>query len=336
MVVDGNNIRSITQAPSAQFEGQMKGTLTPYIGRYVTERRRRGEIQANTARDTRLILTTLATSFGERPLSRYGRHSIEKWMESQGHLAPATRARRFSVVHCFSEWLFTHGHVKNLATLGVKPPQRKRRITRDIGDEEYWLLMDAAHTPRARLVVSLQYSLGLRCVEVSRLNVDDWHPGRRTLRVVGKGQKERIASVPENIATMIDDWLRSEHLSGGPIIRSVRDPNQGLAPTSVSGLVRRVFIEAGIKRRPFDGRSAHALRAGAATGIYETANDLRFAQMFLDHANVATTSYYLNVVENPALRDFVERRWARVVAAEAQIVAPLDVHTDQETERGIA
>lgn len=283
-------------------------TLAPLALLYLKGRRVRGEIEPATARDQRTYLLSLAASFGGRPVNQYGRRAVERWLEDIGHLAPATRALRLGVVRGFSEWLLTEGYVAKLATAGIKAPRRKRRVTRDVGRAEYERLLAQATQARTRLIIALMYGLGLRCVEVSRLLLDDWDPVDRTIIVAGKRRDERSIPVPEQLARVLDGYIASERITGGPLIRSLVDPSKGVGAHCVSDLVRRVFIDSGVKVRTFDGRSAHALRAAAASDLVDVTGDPRLAQQLLGHASLATTSVYMRRLGQRQLRDALERR----------------------------
>jgi len=136
------------------------------------------------------------------------------------------------------------------------------------------------------------FGCGLRCVEVSRLDVDDFDPFTHTLHITGKAGHQRNVPVPEVVRMTITGYLANGR-GHGPLVR--RDDNRPgrLGAGRISGLAGRMIRDAGIKSRLYDGRSAHGLRAAAASDLFDACGDATVVQEFLGHANLQTTSIYL-------------------------------------------
>lgn len=99
-------------------------------------------------------------------------------------------------------------------------------------------------------------------------------------------------------------------MTAGPLIRSELCPTHGVAAKTISGYMRRWMIDAGVKVRPLDGRSAHALRRTAASDVADEGYDIRVVQHMLGHERVETTiRHYLRPIAMRQMREAMEGRW---------------------------
>jgi site-specific recombinase XerC len=149
----------------------------------------------------------------------------------------------------------------------------------------------------ARVIVELMAWQGLRCVEVSRLAVEDWDRRRGRIIVRGKGDDERPVEVGDRVAVLLAQHVGQR--TSGPII--------GWQPSRLSRRVRGWLEAAGLKSGPYDGVSAHALRHTAASDLYEACQDPKAVQRFLGHRNVATTDRYLRSGDDRIIRAGLNR-----------------------------
>jgi site-specific recombinase XerD len=140
-----------------------------------------------------------------------------------------------------------------------------------------------------------RYDLDL--CEVATLQLADLDFIDHTARVVGKGGHERLLPLSEETWTVLERYLDEQPLTAGPLIRSYRT-HGGLRADTISGLVGEWMSAAGIKHRPRDGISAHALRHSAATDMLRSGAHLRDVQAALGHASLSTTQRYLPTVVN--------------------------------------
>lgn len=284
-------------------------TLTPLINTYVTGRRNRGEITVTTAADFRWTLHGLAESFGDRPIARFGPAAIDRWLESIGHHADATRRQYLSRVRTFARWMVSQGTLRTDPTAHVPAIRQSRRSPRTLTVPQVGELLRQLPDARARAVCWLMVGCGLRCCEVARLHVEDYDPDGRTITVCGKGQHERTLPVPVRVAAAVDAYLDEVGVVAGPLIRSMLNPSQGLAAKTLSGYLRGWMQESGVKTRALDGRSAHALRRTCASDVADMGTDLRVVQAMLGHSRLETTaSFYLRRATVMQMRDAMEGR----------------------------
>lgn len=282
-------------------------TLHPDIQRYVTGRRARGEITASTAADLRWTLAGLDRSFGDRPLGMFGPAAIDRWLESVGDLADATRREYLSRVRGFCRWMVAAGKLRTDPTAHVPTIRQARRAPRTLTTDQVGRLLTALPDRRARAVVLLMIGCGCRCVEVATLRIEDYDGS--TITVKGKRGHERVLPVPGVVRAGVDAYLEEVGSVAGPLIRSQVRPAHGLSERTLSHYVRGWMRTAGVKSRALDGRSAHALRRTAASDVMDRSGDVRAVQCMLGHERLETTARaYLRPVTMLQLRDAMEDR----------------------------
>jgi integrase/recombinase XerC len=148
---------------------------------------------------------------------------------------------------------------------------------------------------RNRAMVELLYATGLRVGELAALDVDDLNPDRRTLRVVGKGNKERTVPFGVPAAVAVDDWLRrarpllATSQSGPALFLGAR--GHRVDQRQVRTVVNALFEALG----DTSATGPHALRHSAATHLLDGGADLRAVQEILGHSSLATTQIYTHV-----------------------------------------
>lgn len=284
-------------------------TLSRYTTTYVAGRRARGEIGAGTAANHRYSLDSLDLSFGSRPISQLTPRAIEHWLETVGHLSPATRRNHLSTVRGFCRWMVREGHLATDPTKEVATIRQPRSVPRAMPKADVARLWRVLPDDRAKVIVSLMLGCGLRCVEVSRLETTDYDPDAGTIIVVGKGGHQRILPVPGAVARAVDRYIaETGGATSGPLVRSSRIRSRGLSAETISTYVSRWMEAAGIKHGRWDGRSAHALRHTAASDVLDACRDLRIVQAMLGHEHLSTTAIYLRRADLSQMRHAMEGR----------------------------
>jgi len=232
------------------------------------------------------------------------------WTGSQQGLAKSTLARRSAAARSLSSWLARTAETPTDAAARLRAPKADhhlpRVLTRDQIDGLLEGLTQRAATGdpgaiRDLAVIELLYASALRVSEIVGLAIGDVDLSRLTVRVLGKGSKERIVPFGVPARNAIVAWL------------GVRDDVAAIAnPASPAGLANALFLGARGKRLgtrsvyslvstlledvPGSGPSGpHALRHTAATHLLDGGADLRAVQELLGHASLGTTQVYTHV-----------------------------------------
>jgi integrase len=271
-------------------------TLADAITAYIDDRRARGEIGAETARQFAWRLNSLIKACPPGlPIAGLGRDHIAAWQRQVGWQKPASRRAYLSTVKVFTAWAADNELLEADPAAKAGRVREPRYVPRALSAAQLARLSLVLPDERARLMVALMARLGLRCVEVARLAVGDYDPAAATLLVRGKADNERLLPVPADIAALLDAWTpRPAH----PFDRRLF----GLDRYAVSSYVTAWMTAAGLKTAAYDGISAHALRHTAASNLLDACDNVRTVQQFLGHANLATTDRYLRKANLAQLR----------------------------------
>lgn len=142
---------------------------------------------------------------------------------------------------------------------------------------------------RDAAILELFYSSGLRLAELAALDVRDIDPYNETVRVFGKGSRERVVPVGEPALRAIQEYRQKARVQAGPLFLSKL--RKRLGATSIWVLVKKYLRLAGI---PVPA-SPHKLRHSFATHLLDAGADLRSVQSLLGHASLSTTQIYTHV-----------------------------------------
>ena len=227
------------------------------------------------------------------------------WAATERGLARATIARRAASARGFMHWMFRRGDLATDPGARLKAPHAQRTLPRVVGAPA---LVDALARLAARAagddpvavrdvaIAELLYASALRVSELVGLDVGDFDRRRRTVRVTGKGSKERVVPYGAPAARAIDRYLESARpalLEGRPTTSAVFVGARGgrMGARSVYRLVASILEDI-----PGTGPSGpHAFRHTAATHLLDGGADLRAVQEFLGHASLGTTQIYTHV-----------------------------------------
>lgn len=276
---------------------------------YVAFRVRRGDMTRVTAQNTLITLDTFADCHGGRDVSELGADHVEEWLETKRHVALATRQTELSRLKPFLRWLTRQGHLPwdpGPDVARIKVPQR---LPRHLSRSDVASLLAACPDSRATLIVLLQVQLGLRCCEVAGLRLGDVCLPDRTVRVRGKGGRERLLPIDDETFLALAAYLRERPLGDGPLLcRRDRNRVEGVTSSTIATIVRHRMVAAGIKASPGDGVSAHVLRHTACVDMLRAGAHLRDVQTAMGHAKLETTAWYLPMVVH-GLRNAMGGRW---------------------------
>ena len=229
-------------------------------------------------------------------------------------IGSAARARKLSAIKSFYNYLsVSTKQIKENPVKDIEFPKIRRSLPKYLTLEESTALLKAVSGPNQKrdfAILMLFLNCGIRRSELVGLNLTDVYDDR--IRVVGKGNKERIVYMGASCRKAIDEYLVERNkivLSDNRALFGSRDKNR-ISVTAVHRLVKKHLLEAGMDSTQF---SAHKLRHTAATLMLSNGVDLKTLQEVLGHENLNTTQIYTHV-ESTELK----------IAAEANPLSKLD------------
>ncbi len=229
--------------------------------------------------------------------------TLRSWLaqgRSRGH-SRSTTARHAASARSLTGWLRRAGLAPENVGLRLVTPKAHRTLPDVLAPEQAAAVVDSAAGAdqpaglRDALVLELLYASGIRVSELVGLDIDDVDRGRRLLRVLGKGRKERSVpyGVPAEVA--LDAWLTR----GRPALATPTSGPAlllGLRGRRLDAREARRIVHAAMARVPgAPDIGPHGLRHSAATHVLEGGADLRSVQELLGHASLATTQIYTHV-----------------------------------------
>ncbi|BAS09481.1 tyrosine recombinase XerC [Arthrobacter sp. Hiyo4] len=276
------------------------------FGRYLTaERARSGHTLRAYLSDLRSLLE-YATSEGATALPELELGTLRRWLgaQSQAGISRASLARRSATARSFTTWAMREELIRTDPALRLRAPKAEKSLPGVLQSQQLLRLLDSLEeaaadgspvSVRNRAMVELLYATGLRVGELAALDVDDLNPDRRTLRVVGKGNKERTVPYGVPAAMAVGDWLSRARpflatgRSGPALFLGAR--GNRVDQRQVRTVVNALFEALG----DTSASGPHALRHTAATHLLDGGADLRAVQEILGHSSLATTQIYTHV-----------------------------------------
>jgi integrase/recombinase XerC len=281
----------------------MKDSLTAFLRHLSTEK----DASPHTLRSYRTDLLEFAKYAGPGEPST--------WLDAvdtrtiRGYLAhlhtrgldATTIARKLAAVRSWFRFLVRRGVLERNAAREVRGPRPPKKLVSFLPIDEAIALMDANAPNRAArtrdgAVLELLYATGLRVSELAGLDIDDLDRSQQTVRVLGKGRKERIVPYGRRAAGALGAYLSDRGAGAGPLFRNRRGGR--LTVRSLHTIVRRSAASSGITRRV----SPHTLRHTFATHLLNAGADLRMIQELLGHSRLSTTQRYTHVGADQLMR----------------------------------
>jgi tyrosine recombinase XerC len=212
-------------------------------------------------------------------------------------LDPVSVARKLAAIRSWFRFLRRRGVVEANPAQQIRGPRLPRKLVSFLPIDETVALMDAPDpeaTTRDRAIIELLYASGLRVSELVGLDVRDVDLAEMTVRVLGKGSKERIVPFGDAAAQALRGHLGAR--ASGAVFLNRRGGR--LTVRSVHTIVRRRARAARITRRV----TPHTLRHTFATHLLDSGADLRMIQELLGHSRLSTTQRYTHVGSDQLLR----------------------------------
>ncbi len=249
---------------------------------------------------------------------------IESWATFAGHqlrhyvaqnhrqgISGKSQQRKLSTIRTFYHYLIREGVVKTNPAMSVIAPKSAKPLPKTLDTDQVSQLLSSEsavadsflgkttwHTVRDRAILELFYSSGLRLSELVGTNQQsvDWQ--EETIKVLGKGSKERLIPVGTYAVAALRSWLsiREDLPTRNKIIHDTNalflsERGHRISPRSVQQRVSHWAAAKGIQGR----LHPHMLRHSFASHLLESSQDLRAVQELLGHADISTTQIYTHL-----------------------------------------
>lgn len=254
----------------------------------------------------------------KKPIERTTPEELKAFLahvKNQG-LSASSMARKISTLKVFFAFLHEKHNIPNQAE-GLIFPKVEKRLPTYLTEQEVQQLLKAAdadhssHGLRNRALLYLLYSTGMRISELTQTKISDLHFDSHTIKVHGKGGKERLIPVPAPVMTLLQEYvqyLQNNRSTGSDYLFATRYGGKVKPITRQACwiILKRLWKTTGNTK----SISPHQLRHSLATHLLKKGADLRSLQTLLGHENVATVQIYTHVDTNH-LRDIYDKKHPR-------------------------
>ncbi|OWP22811.1 recombinase XerC [Microbacterium sp. AISO3] len=268
-------------------------------------------LSENTVRAYRNDLVDLAAASGDIELEEVDIEVLRDWVwrASERGDARSTLARRTATARGFFAWATERGAIASDPALRLASPKRARTLPKVATAQTMAAVLDDLRVRAAdgdpvllrdHAILELLYATGIRVSELCGLDLDDVDSARRTARVTGKGDKDRVVPVGGPAFDAVQAYM----VRGRPVLAARAASATGAARAVFLGsrggrlTPRGVYATVSEKLAPALGVDAvgpHTLRHSAATHLLDGGADLRAVQEILGHASLGTTQIYTHV-----------------------------------------
>ena len=225
---------------------------------------------------------------------------LSAWLAGiSGELSSRSQARMLSAFKSFFDWMVDEGDREDNPCDGIDAPKLGRHLpevlsVKEVGDIIASVRCDGWTGLRDRAILEILYGCGLRVSELCSLRISSVYLDEHFVRVIGKGNKERLVPLGEMAASAFSDYLEVRPPAAAPAFDDTAFLNRFGKPLSrvtVFNMVRRQAMLAGVRKEI----SPHSFRHSFATHLVENGADLRVVQEMLGHESILTTEIYTHI-----------------------------------------
>lgn len=249
--------------------------------------------------DLRDFFDHLAIQYGSTPLKKITQPFIRSWLAGLKEKGMSSRSinRKISSLRSFFKYLLKTGAVESTPMTNVISPKTGKRLPVYVKEKETRALLRAVNAStddwksfNAKMLLTIFYSTGMRLAELINLKEKQLDLGRSQVKVLGKGNKERIIPLSREVISLIREYQQSkkklfEHPED---VLLVTDKGKRLYPKYAYLLVNEYLGMAGT----LDKKSPHILRHTFATHLMNGGADLNAVKELLGHSSLASTQVY--------------------------------------------
>jgi tyrosine recombinase XerC len=241
------------------------------------------------------------------------RNDIRRFLadEYENEYTSKTVARRLATIKSFFKYLVKVELIEDNVSIHIHSPKVPKKLPNFIDKNLIDVLMSSPPLGtligvRDRAVLELFYSTGVRLSELVNINIGDFHIDKKLVRVIGKGNKERIIPYGKTAESAIENYLKMRNLSFKPVFaRSPLFVNSSEKRISKRTIQRRMnnYI-----KLVADGKSVgpHLLRHTFATHLLDNGADIRAVKDLLGHSSLSSTQIYTHVSIDKLKKDYTQ------------------------------
>ncbi|MBR5661808.1 MAG: tyrosine recombinase XerD [Bacteroidales bacterium] len=235
---------------------------------------------------------------------------ILDYLAANDRLSKRSQSRLLSSLRSFFDWLVLEGDRKDNPCDAVDSPKLGRYLPEVLSVEEVSAIIGSVdlstwNGKRDRAILEVLYGCGLRVSEVAGLKISQLYMDEGFVRIVGKGDKERLVPIGEMAVSAIQEYLASRPEPASPQYDDILFLNRfgkTISRVALFNMVKRQAMAAGVNKEI----SPHTFRHSFATHLIENGADLRVVQEMLGHESILTTEIYTHIDSSTWQRSILE------------------------------
>lgn len=212
-------------------------------------------------------------------------------------LSASSLATELCALRCFFDFMIESGRLDANPARLIRPPKKANKLPKNIALDEIMQLANITAVDflsiRDRAIIELLYGTGIRLTELIRLDLGDVSFANGELKVMGKGQKERLAPFSGMADIWLRHWLEVRANKASQSEQALFIARHGGRLSARS--VQKRLVQWGITQGLSTHVSPHKLRHSYATHLLESSDNLRAVQELLGHEHIATTQIYTHL-----------------------------------------
>ena len=224
---------------------------------------------------------------------------IAEFIYQDGKVSTRTQARKLSSLRSFYSWLIIEGLIEDNPCDRIDAPKLGKYLPDVLSIKEIEAIIDTIDTEtwqgkRDRAIIETLYGCGLRVSEAVGLRIPDLYFDEGFIRIIGKGNKERLVPIGEMAIDAINEYLDCRPIPADTKSEELLFLNRfgkSLSRVSMFKMIKRQALIADIRKEI----SPHTFRHSFATHLLENGADLRVVQEMLGHESIVTTEIYTHI-----------------------------------------
>jgi len=241
------------------------------------------------------FLKFLKRDTGNTDIEEVTHATIRKFLSGMGNFKKTSVSRKISCLRTFFKFLTREKIIaSNPARFGYLP-KKEQRLPYFLSIDETAKIIESPDSSdagiRDRAIMEILYATGMRVAELSGLDLSDIDVLSETVRVFGKGRKERVLPIGKSALESLGRYLEKRKKSNGDKKAAVLNAKGGrLTSRGIEAIIAKYAVQTGLKKV-----TPHTFRHSFATHLLSNGADLKMVQELLGHASLSTTQIYTHI-----------------------------------------
>lgn len=258
---------------------------------FISSKRLEG-LSETTLKDYRIELRIFEKYF-QKAIVQITTSDIRQFLAQNTQLKMSTLDKKLSVLKTFFGWLVKEEILLRDPSAKINPPKKEKRLPKGLSIKELETIREACETRRERALIEVFYSTGCRLSELANMKKKDINYQSMSMRVIGKGNKERIVYLSDKGIYHLQKYLDTRTDDCEFLFITLRKPYRGVGNRAIQREIDKIESRVSLSKK----LHPHVMRHTFATLSMEAGIELADLQHLMGHSNPGTTLIYSNVSE---------------------------------------